>query len=349
MGDKILDLEITSEKYNKFLEEIKNKIEKSRITAIRKVNKEMMNLYWNLGEEIHFQQEKHGWGKSVIEKLSVDLQREFQATEGYSARNLWDMRRFYLEYKNQPKLKSLALEIPWGQNLLILSKLKDNREREYYLTQSRENGWTRNVLLNQIKADAYSRHNLAEKTHNFHSVLPVHLAEQADRAIKDSYTLDFIGAGKALLERELENKLIEKIKELILELGYGFAFIGNQYKISAGSKDYFLDLLFYHRKLKCLVCFELKTGEFKAEYAGKMNLYLNILDDFVREKDENPSIGIILCAQKDNIEVEYALRGMDKPMGVSEYRLTRDLPKELKGALPTLEEIKKEVMEAEEE
>lgn len=338
-------LELSSNEYTNFFEEVKNKIEVSRIKAIKKVNKEMINLYWNLGEEIFLQQEKYNWGKSIIEKLSSDLKKEFQSVEGYSARNLWEMRRFYLEYKEYPEMKQLAEKISWSHNLLILSKIKENMERKYYLSQSLKNGWTRNVLLNQIKAGAYERHSLAEKTHNFNVVLPVYLAEQADKAIKDSYALDFIGAGKPLLERELENRLIKKIKELILELGYGFAFIGNQYKISAGSKDYFIDLLFYHRKLKCLVCFELKTGEFKAEYAGKMNLYLNILDDFVKEKDENPSIGIILCAEKDNIDVEYALRGMNKPMGVSEYRLTKDLPLELKGALPSLEELKKEVIE----
>lgn len=333
-----------SEQYINFFQTVRERIIHSRISTAQKINKEMMNLYWILGEEIYLQQEKNGWGKSVIEKLSIDLQKEFDSADGFSARNLWDMRRFFLEYRDNEKNQKLALGIPWGHNLVILNKVKDDTARTYYLEETAKNGWTRNVLLNQINGMAFERHQISDKKHNFQEVLPAHLAEQADFAMKDIYMLDFLGITKPVLERELENRLVDRLKELILELGYGFAFIGNQYKISAGSKEYFVDLLFYHRKLKCLVCFELKTGEFKAEYAGKMNLYLNILDEFVKEKDENPSIGIILCASKDEIEVEYALRGMEKPMGVSEYRLTKDLPKELRGALPTIEDLKKEVM-----
>lgn len=332
-----------SEKYVEFLKSVKERIVHSKINVAKKINRELMHLYWSIGEEIYFQQEKNGWGKSVIEKLALDLREEFSFTEGFSARNLWEMRRFYLEYKDTPKLQQLASEIPWGHNLLIITKIKDEIARIYYLEQTSKNGWTRNVLLNQINGMAFERHQISDKKHNFQEVLPIHLAEQADLAMKDIYMLDFLGITNPILERELENRLISKVKDLILELGYGFAFIGNQYKISAGSKEYFIDLLFYHRKLKCLVCLELKSGEFKAEYAGKMNLYLNILDDFVKEKDENPSIGIILCASKDEIEVEYALRGMEKPMGVSEYRLTKELPKELKGTLPTVEDLKKEM------
>ena len=299
----------------------------------------------NIGKEITKRQEIHGFGKSVVEMLSKDLEKELGNVKGYSARNLWDMRRFYVEYKDNTFLRQLVAEIPWGHNLLIMSKIKDEKEREYYINATIKNAWTRNVLSIQIKANAYKNHVLVEKQNNFKLTLPKHLAEQADSAMKDIYMLEFLGIDQPILERELETKMVEKVKRFMLELGYGFAFIGNQYKVSSDTKDYYIDLLFYHRKLKCLVAFELKTGEFKAEYAGKMNLYLNILDDFVKENDENPSIGIILCAGKDKFEVEYALRGLNKPMGVAEYILTQELPNKLKGSLPTLKEFKKEVFE----
>jgi len=339
------DLIENKKDYIQLLDEVKKQIISSKIKASRSVNKELIKLYLSIGKEITKRQEMQVFGKSVVEKLSKDLKKEFRDIRGYSARNLWDMRRFYLEYKEDSFLRQLVAEIPWGHNLLIMNKIIDRNERRYYIEATIKNGWTRNVLGVQIKADVYKHHVLSEKQHNFNLTLSEHLAEQADEIMKDVYTLEFLGIDKPVLERKLESKMVEKVKELILELGYGFAFIGNQYKISVETKDYYIDLLFYHRKLKSLVAFELKTGEFKAEYAGKMNLYLNILDDFVKEKDENPSIGIILCADKDKIEVEYALRGIDKPMGVAEYILTQELPNDLKGSLPTLKELKKEVFE----
>jgi predicted nuclease of restriction endonuclease-like (RecB) superfamily len=297
-----------------------------------------------IGGLITKNQEKNDWGKAIVEKLSRDLKKEFPSRSGFSARNLWDMRRFYLEYKDNPILRQLVAEIPWGHNLLIMNKIKDEKEKEYYIKNTIENGWTRNVLNLQIKSNAYQRQVLSTKTHNFNETLPKVMAEQADKTLKDVYMLDFLGITEPVLEREIENKMLEKVKETILELGYGFAFMGNQYKVSTETKDYFIDLLFYHRKLKCLVAFELKIGEFKAEYAGKMNLYLNLLDDKVRQPDEKNSIGIVLCAEKDSFEVEYALRGMEKPIGVAEYKLTRELPSELKGALPSREELEKEIL-----
>lgn len=329
--------------YLSFLNELKNRILSSKISVVKSLNKELILLYWNIGKEITERQKRFGWGKSVVERLSKDLKTEFPNTDGFSARNLWDMRRFYQEYQENIILQQLVAEIPWGHNLLIMNKIKDSQEKEYYIKATIETGWTRDILNLQIKNKSYEKTILDKKQHNFEKALPIHLAEQANRSIKDIYMLDFLGINKPVLEKELEQKMITKIKDLILELGYGFAFIGNQYKISTPNKDYFIDLLFYHRKLKCLVAFELKIGEFKAEYAGKMNLYLNLLDDFVREKDENPSIGIILCAEKDSFDVEYALRGMEKPMGVSEYRLTRNLPIEFKGTLPSLDEFKRDI------
>jgi predicted nuclease of restriction endonuclease-like (RecB) superfamily len=212
---------------------------------------------------------------------------------GYTARNLWDMRRFYLEYKNNEKLRRLVAEIPWGQNLVIIYRVKDYKEREFYISKTAEYGWTRDVLVHQIDAGAHLEID-AKKMHNFPQVLPGHLAEQADKALKDSYILDFLDISKPLQERQLEKKLIVRFKDFITELGLGFCFIGSQYKIKLSNKEYFIDLLFFHRKLRSLVAIELKIGAFKPEYAGKMNFYLNLLDDFVRLPDENPSIGIDL-------------------------------------------------------
>lgn len=286
------------EDYIKLFNEVKKQIISAKIRASKVVNNELVNLYWNLGKKITEKQETFGWGKSVVEMLSKDLESEFQNVRGYSARNLWDMRRFYVEYKDDTILRQLVAEIPWGHNLLIMNKIKNRDERKYYLSATIKNGWTRNTLGIQIKGNAYEHHILNEKQNNFDTALPLHLAEQADKAMKDVYLLDFLGITKPVLERELELRMVGKVKELIMELGYGFAFIGNQYKVSSDTKDYFIDLLFYHRKLKCLVAFELKIGEFKAEYAGKMNFYLNMLDDFVREKEENPSRWILLMNQK---------------------------------------------------
>ena len=326
--------------YISFLESIRSQIQSGRIQAAKTVNRELISLYWKIGKEIVEKQEKLGWGKSVVEQLSKDIRKEFDGIRGYSARNLWDMKRFYEQYRDSPKLQQLVAEIPWGHNLLIINKIKQEDAREYYIEASKDCGWSRNVLLNQIKADAYSRHKLSDRQHNFDKVLPKHLAEQADETMKDSYMLDFLGITAPVLERELENRMVEKIRDVIIEFGQGFAFIGNQYQIRAEGREYFVDLLFYHRKLRCLVAFELKTGKFKPEYAGKMNFYLNLLDDFVREDGEMPSVGIILCAEKDNIEIEYSLRNISKPVGVAEFMLTKKLPEKFRNALPTAEDIK---------
>lgn len=337
------EITIFDNEYSQFLSLVKQEIDASRIQAARKVNKELIKLYWWLGKEIVISQDKHGWGSSVVERLSKDLKKEFPGKSGFSERNLWLMRQIYEEYKEWPNLQQLVAEIPWGQNILILTKVKDIKAREYYLNAVIDMGWTRNVLLNQIKSSCYERHLTENKKHNFKKALPSHLAEQADLALKDSYVLDFLGIRKPIIEVELERKITEKIQEVILELGYGFSFIGNQFRVKAGDNDYFIDLLFYNRKIKCLVAIELKTGKFKPEYAGKMNFYLNLLDDFVREEGENPSIGIIMCAERDHIEVEYALRDVNKPIGVSEYHLTKSLPKDLRKMLPDAKKLEEQI------
>src|SRR3989338_9663855 len=270
--------------------------------------------------------------------LSRDLTHEYANFKGYSRDNLWRMRMFYLEYKDNLKLAQLVPELPWGHNILIMQKVKNEKEREYYIIAGIKFGWSRNVLLNQIKAGAYAL-SLKQKTHNFPKALPAHLSEQADEAMKSAYNLDFLGITKPVLERKLEKRLVEKIKQFILELGLGFSFIGNQYRLTLGDNEYFIDLLFYNRKLKCLVALELKTGKFEPEYAGKMDFYLHLLDEQVKLRSENPSIGIILCADKDHIVVEYALRSVKKPVGVAEYYLTRKLPKALQGKLPDVESL----------
>ncbi|MCP4605672.1 MAG: DUF1016 domain-containing protein [Proteobacteria bacterium] len=329
---------IGSKDYARFLKDIKSRIQSAQVKAVRTVNRELIGLYWEIGRMIVERQEQLGWGKSVVERLSVDIRKVFPDMKGFSTQNLWYMRQFYVEYREHANLQQLVGEIPWGHNVLIFSKIKESKQREYYLQTARDFGWTRNVLLNQIKVDAYSRQLAEGKQHNFPRTLPEHLAEQAEETLKQSYMLDFLGIRGPVLERELEHRMVEEIRDVIIEFGHGFAFMGNQYRILAkNNKEYFIDLLFYHRKLKCLVAVELKTGAFEPEHAGKMNFYLNLLDNTVKEAHENPSIGIILCAEHDQLEVEYSLKEMNKPVGVAEYRLTRALPPELKNQLPSSE------------
>ena len=344
--------------YTELLNEIKQSVTNSRIKATKSVNSELINLYWNIGKSVLQRQQIYGWGKSTVDKLAKDLQCEFADKSGFSPSNIWRMRQFYSEYTQSENLAQLVRDfnvaeneaenvifnmvcsIPWGQNIMILEKIKTISERLYYIQTTAGYAWSRNVLLNQIKANAYQRSLAENKQHNFHLTLPQHYAEQAEETIKSSYSLAFLGIEKPANERELENKMIEHIRDLLIELGYGFAYLGNQYKIKLGDNEYFIDLLFYHRKLKCLIAIELKAGKFEPEYAAKLNYYLEVLDDTVRLEHENPSIGILLCAEKDNIEVEYALRIVNKPIGIAKYQLTHELPKELIGELPDINELK---------
>jgi predicted nuclease of restriction endonuclease-like (RecB) superfamily len=299
--------------YLNFLEDIKKRVTSAKIASAKTINRSLLELYWDIGKMIVEKQKEEGWGKSVVERLSQDLQKEYPGGAGFSSRNLWDMKRFYEQYADNEKLRQLVAEIPWSHNLLIMSKISDFNARSYYIEATRHLGWSRNVLLNQIKSEAYERALIEKKTHNFDETLPDFLAEQADETFKSSYNLDFLGIGKPLKERELEKHLIARLKDFILELGYGFCFIGNQYKLILGHNEYFLDLLFYHRFLKSLVVVELKVGKFRPEYAGKMDFYLNLLNDNEKAPDDNPSIGIILCAEKDSLEVEYSIQTKQKP------------------------------------
>ncbi|MCX6152725.1 MAG: PDDEXK nuclease domain-containing protein [Candidatus Kapabacteria bacterium] len=323
--------------YSVFLHDIKNQIIESKVQASKSVNRTFVGLYMFIGKMIVEKQQELGWGNSVVEILSKDLKREFPYVTGFSPQNLWLSRQFYLEYCDFPNLQQLVGEIPWGHNVLIMQKIKDDNERKYYLESTENFGWTRNVLLNQIKANAYNNSKI-EKHHNFGKTLPSHLVEQADEMLKSKINLEFLGLSQLVREFELEKRLLSKLKDFLIELGYGFCFIGSQYRITLGEKEYFIDLLFYHRFLKSLIAIELKTGAFKPEYAGKMDFYLEVLNDTEKANDDNPSIGIILCAEKDKLEVEISLRSKANPIGVATYQLYPQLPDEYKGKLPTSEE-----------
>jgi predicted nuclease of restriction endonuclease-like (RecB) superfamily len=327
------------QQYTIFFDEILNVIADARYEAYKSLNKHHIGLNYEIGKLIADNQKTHNWGKSIVETLSADLKKRIDGVKGYSPQNLWRMKQFYSEYHLNTVLLELAKRIPWGQNLEIMHRVKDLNERKYYLIATDTLGWSRSVLLNQIKAEAYKRHLLDPKQSNFEKSLPIHLSEHANEALKSEYNLDFLGITKPILERELENRLVENVRDLLLELGYGFSFIGNQYRLKLNQKEYFVDLLFYHRILKCLVAVELKTVEFEPEFAGKMNFYLELLDEHEKQMEDNPSIGIILCPTKDNIEVEYSLRSSNKPIGVAEYKLTSMLPEKLKGKVPTSEEL----------
>jgi len=329
--------------YPDLLHNIKTTIQSERSKAIQQLTRSLITMYWQIGKLIVHSQKTQGWGKSVVEQLSKDLQKEFPNRTGFSTRNLWDMRRFYETYNNFPNLRQAVAEIPWGHNLVIMQKCQDQAKRQYYIQTSATMRWSRDVLLNQIKAKAYERHQTLPKQNNFSETLPAHIAEQANEAIKSEYNLEFLGIHQVMLERELETLLLEHLQAFLLELGYGFTFIGNQYPLRLGDNDYRVDLLFFHRKLHCLVAFDLKIGSFKPEYAGKMNFYLELLDEQVKLPEENPSIGIILCADKDNLAVEYALRTSNKPLGVVNYQLSDTLPEELANQLPSPEQLSKEL------
>ncbi len=334
------------QRYMELLDVTKTKIVSTRVSIARAACQEHINLYWWLGQKIIEAQDKYGWGKSIIERLARDLKSTFpEAPHGFSARNLWDMRRFYLTYKDYPNLRQSVAEIPWGQHLVILNKVKDIEAKQYYIQATQEMNWTRDSLIHQINAQAYEKRVLVSKQHNFEQVLPKHLARHADNTLKDVYLFETLGLTRPIVEVEMEQQMVAKIKDVMLELGYGFTFIGNQYRlVSPSGSETFVDLLFFNRRLQSLVALELKVGAFKPEYIGRMNYQLNLLDDVIKESWENPSIGIILCSERNRIDVEYALRGIEKPIGVSEFKLTQTLPQELVGKLPQPKELEAEIL-----
>jgi len=325
--------------YIDFIKQLKQKILTAKNRATLSVNIAMIELYFDIGKDIVVKQESLGWGKSVVEQMAKDLQSEFGKRSGYSTQNLWYMRQFYNTYRDKPNLQQLVGEIPWGQNILIFSKCKDEKEQEYYLRTTIQYGWTRDLLTHHIKTNLFERDRKEIKQNNFSKTLPQELSVLADDMMKSRYNLEFLDVSKEAKELAVENAIVENIKRFLLELGYGFSFIDNQYKLTLEDSEYFIDLLFFHRKLNALVAIELKVGKFKPEYAGKMNFYLNILNDKVKMPHENPAIGIILCTDKKSVEVEYSLQSIHQPMGVSTYIVKDSLPKELKGLLPEAKEL----------
>ena len=327
----------SSKSYLSFLNEIKERIRNAQYEALRAVNKELISLYWDIGKLIVSRQDKFGWGKSVVENLAEDLQKEYIGIKGFSAANLWRMRNFHIEYKNNEKLALLVREISWSKNIAILEKCKNNPEKEFYIKMTKKFGWTKDVLIHQIENQSYEKY-LINQT-NFDKTLPAKYKYQAKLAVKDEYTFDFLELGENHSEKELETALVNNIRKFLIEMGGYFTFIGNQYRIEIGNEEYFIDLLLFHRKLKCLVAIELKIGKFQPEFAGKMQFYLSVLNDKVKLKDENPSIGIILCKEKNKFIVEYALKDTKQPIGVAEYKITKRLPKDLQKYLPSANEI----------
>ena len=354
--------------YIDFLEDLKARIKAARTRAVLSVNSELISLYWDIGRRIVEKQATDGWGKKVVERLSEDIIRAFPDAKGFSASNMWRMRAFYLAYCRETEelarpvrenedgkklaqpvremdecyeVPELLAGIPWGHNVVLVEKVKNTPKRLWYAQQAATNGWSRDVLIHQIDTGLYERQEAGRKINNFSETLPSPQSKLMEQVVKDPYIFDFIDLGEDARERDLEMALLDRMRDFLLELGTGFAFIGSQYHLEVAGKDYYIDLLFYHHRLRCLVAIELKTGEFIPEYAGKMNFYLSALDDIVKHPDDRPSVGLILCRSRNGIIAEYSLRNLNRPVGVSEYRLTPELPQELRGELPSPEELVK--------
>lgn len=325
--------------YTDLLKEIKERIKTAQYTALKAVNRELISLYWDIGKTIVERQQDENWGKSVVKQLSEDLRHEFPEHRGFSSQNLWFMRQFYLEYRDNEKLQPMVREIGWTHNLNIFSKCKDYQEREFYIRMTRKFGWTKRVLIHRIDNKDYER-TLLNQT-NFEQTVAEQYRGQAKLAVKDEYLFDFLELGDEYSERQLEQALISKVENFLREMGGMFAFIGSQFRLQVSDKEYFIDLLLYHRILRSLVAIELKIGEFLPEYVGKMQFYLAALNNTVRLPDENPSIGIIMCRDKDKTIVEYALQQSVSPIGIAKYKLVSQLPENLHGQLPTVDQIDK--------
>lgn len=324
--------------YGSLLVAIKERIRSAQYEALRAVNRELIGLYWDIGKIIASRQAgEETWGKGIVEQLARDLRTEFPGVAGFSARNLWNMRNFYLTYAANEKLQPLVAEIGWTHNMVILAKCKDTLEREFYIRMTRKYGWTKNVLNHHIENQSYEK-TLLNQT-NFTETLPEGLKDQAKLAVRDEYVFDFLELGNEHSERELEQALLGKVNAFLQQMGGMFAYIGSQYRLEVGDQEFVIDLLLYHRRLRCLVAIDLKVGRFEPEHVGKMQFYLAVLNDQVRLDDENPSIGIVLCKSKNKMIVEYALKDSDKPIGVATYRLVSTLPQELKDELPAPEQI----------
>ena len=339
--------DISLDDYKLVFKKAKSLVVAAQQKFLQEANNTSIDLYWELGKLLAETAKRHQWGKEILARLSIDLTDGFDNAKGYSEQSLRFMRQFYFEYQDHRDLFLIARDVRWRTNILIMSKVKNVDARKFYLEMAREMLCSKDAIDIQIKSQAYERERLTNKVHNFKRTLPIELATKAENLLKPSYFLEatkpFVGSGK-ILERHIENHMVEHIKKVIMMLGKGFAFIGNQYRIEAGGNEYFIDMLFFNRILKSLFCVELKTKKFKAEYAGKMNLYLGLLDDYVKQPDENPSIGLILCTDRNDFEAEYALRDVHKPIGVSKIILSKVLPSSLAVNLPDLQLLEDEIL-----
>jgi predicted nuclease of restriction endonuclease-like (RecB) superfamily len=329
--------------YAPLLADLKARVRAAQVRAVLSVNRELISLYWHIGREILRCQRDEGWGAKVVERLARDLRAEFPEIEGFSPRNLKYMRALAVAYPEGEFVQQVVAQIPWGHNLLLLNKLKQPKLREWYASKTLEHGWSRAVLSVQIQTKAHSRAGKALT--NFKQTLPSPQSDLAQQALKDPYIFDFLTLSGGAHERELEQGLVDHVQKFLLELGVGFAFVGRQVHLEVGKEDYYLDLLFYHLKLRCYVVIDLKMEPFKPEFAGKMNFYLSAVDDRMRGPQDQPTIGLLLCRDKNRITVEYALRNVAKPIGVAQWqtRLVESLPKKLKGALPSVKDLEKEL------
>ena len=338
-------LEINKNQYKEIFKNIKNEILNSQYKAMQVVNKELIFMYWNIGKVIL---ENSKWGNKFIDNLSTDLKLEFPTINGFSVRNLKYMRKLAEEYPDFEFVQEVLAQITWYHNVILMDKIKDIEVRKWYINETVKNGWSSNILKMQIDSKLYERQATAEKIDNFRNTLPDIQSDLALQTMKDPYLFDFISLKGKVKELEIENAMINRIKDVLIELGNGFAFVGNQYKLTVGNKEYFIDLLFYHLKLKCYIVVELKAREFEPTDAGQLNFYLSAIDDLIKDENDNPSIGLLLCKTKDKFTAEYALKDINKPIGVSEYKLLEDIPEYLQSQLPKIEDIELHIQDIEE-
>ncbi len=327
---------------NEFIAEIKQKVRQAQYAALKAVNTELINLYWELGKTIA-EKQAVGWGKAIVPTLSKELQREFPEMTGLSTTNLWYMVQFYNEYKDDSNLQPLVGEISWSKHLVIMAKCKDSQERLFYTIATKKFGWTKDVLIHQVENKTYEKYLLNQT--NFDDVLPEKLRKQAYLAVKDHYNFGFLEMAEQHSEYELEQAIIRNIKDFLLEMGSDFSFMGNQYKVYVDNKEFKIDLLLFHRKLQSLIAIDLKIGEFEPEYKGKMEFYLSVLNDTVKLPHENPAIGIIICKNKSRTIVEYSLKTATLPIGVATYTTTEKLPESYKDLLPVTKEITEKLLD----
>jgi len=326
--------------YFELLDNVKLMIKTAQYQATLGANKTMIELYWKIGQMII---ENTRYGAKFLKNLSNDIRGEFPNVKGFSVRNLNYMRKFAEVHPDFAKVQHTVALLPWRNNLTLIMKIKDENERNWYVNQNIENAWNNVNLEHQIEMKLYERQAIATKSSNYERLLESPFSDLAEETLKNPYVFDFVEKRKGIIEREVENELVANIAKTIMELGKGFAFVGNQYHIEVSGKDYYLDLLFYNTKLRCYVVIELKNTEFKPEYAGKLNFYLSAVDDILKHTLDNPTIGIMMCKTKDKLTADYALKDINKPIGVSEYRLSDFIPTELTEALPSVEAIEERV------